>query len=171
MLLGALVGQTGAGDDASEKGFRPLLRDKDLSGWRTESGELLDGKPEAFGGRFALRDGVLEIDPKVKGDVKIFTQGELASDLEIRFEFMPDSKCNNDLFLHGLKFDLKTPDIKNWKEGEWNTFAIVIKGGKAEFRCNGELVRTMTVKGKPTGLGIRAEFGSLKIRHLRVREG
>ncbi|HEX3152432.1 MAG TPA: DUF1080 domain-containing protein [Gemmataceae bacterium] len=163
---------TGRADDFKvEEGFTPLFNGKDLTGWKTEKGESLDGKTEAFNGRFKVADGVLTLDPAVKGDVKIFTAKEFAGNVHIKFEFKPGPKCNNDLFLHGLKFDIKSPDVKNLKEGEWHTFEIVLVGDKAEYKCNGELLKTMAAKGKATGLGIRAEFGAIEFRRLRVKEG
>ena len=168
-LLAAAGGR--ADDFKPEDGFTPLFNGKDMSGWKTEKGESLDGKAEAFGGRFKMADGVLTIDPAVKGDVKVFTARELGKDVHIKFDFKPDAKCNNDLFLHGLKFDLKKPDVKNMKEGEWNSFEVIINGDKAEFRNNGEVLKTVPVKGKVSTFGIRAEFGSMQVRRLRVKEG
>jgi hypothetical protein len=114
---------------------------------------------------------MLTLDPNVKGDVRIETQKEFAKDVHIKFDFMPGEGCNNDLFLRGQKFDLKKPDVKNMKEGEWNSFEIVIAGDKAEFKCNGETMRTATVKGKGTVFGLRAEFGPMQVRRMRVKEG
>jgi len=158
-------------DFKPEDGFVPLFNGKDLTGWKTEKGESLDGKSEAYNGRFRAADGLLTLDPKVKGDVKIFTAGEFGKDVHIKFDFKPGPGCNNDLFLRGLKFDLKTPDVKNLKEGEWNAFEIVIAGDKAEYRNNGETLKTVPVKGKASAFGIRAEFGPMQVRRLRVKEG
>ena len=166
-----VVTATRADDYKPEDGFTSLFNGKDLTGWKTEKGESLDGKTEAYAGRFKMADGVLTIDPSVKGDVKVFTARELGKDVHIKFDFKPDAKCNNDLFLQGLKFDLKKPDVKNMKENEWNSFEIIIAGDKAEFRNNGESLKTMPVKGKASTFGIRAEFGAMQVRRLRVKEG
>jgi hypothetical protein len=160
-----------ADDFKPEDGFVLLFNGKDLAGWKTEKGESLDGKTEAYNGRFKLADGPLTLDPKVKGDVKIFTAREFGKDVHIKFDFKPGPGCNNDLFLRGLKFDLKTPDVKNLKEGEWNAFEIVIAGDKAEYRNNGESLKTVPVKGKASPFGIRAESGPMQVRRLRVKEG
>jgi Domain of Unknown Function (DUF1080) len=160
-----------ADDFKLEDGFTLLFNGKDLTGWKTTKGESLDGKTEAYNGRFKAAEGILTIDPKVKGDVRIETEKEFAKDVHIKFDFLPGEGCNNDLFLRGLKFDLKKPDVKNMKEGEWNSFEIVIAGDKAEFKCNGETIRTATVKGKGTVFGLRAEFGPMQVRRMRVKEG
>ncbi len=159
-----------ADDFKLEDGFS-LLISKDLTGWKTEKGDSLDGKSEAFTSRFTLKDGVLHIDPKVKGDVKIFTTKEFDKDVQIKLDFLPDAKCNNDLFLRGIKFDLSAGNVKDWKVGEWNSLEIILKGDKAEFKLNDKAVKTIATKGKATGFGIRAEFGEMKVRRLRVKEG
>ncbi len=147
-----------------------LLNGKDLTGWKTKEGESLDGKTEAYAGRFTVTDKELVIDPAVKGDKYIYTQAEYAGDITVSFEFKPGDKCNNDLFLRGTKFDLKAgADLKGLKMGEWNTFEIAVKGSKAEFKLNGESVKTMTTMGDKSNFGLRAEFGAIRYRNLVVK--
>jgi hypothetical protein len=158
-----------------EPGYALLLNGKDLSGWKTiapkgKESISLEGKSEAFGGRFKVQAGELILDPKVKGDVRIETEKEFSTDTTIRFEFKPGEGCNNDLFYRGTKFDIKKPDVKNMKDGEWNEFEIIVKDGKAEFRCNGESIKKQTIKGEKSTFGIRAEFGPISIRNLRIKE-
>src|SRR6476661_6635312 len=88
-----------ADDFKPEEGFVLLFNGKDLTGWKTEKGESLDGKAEAYNGRFKMADGLLTLDPKVKGDVKIFTARGFGKDVHIKFDFMPGPGCNNLLFL------------------------------------------------------------------------
>jgi hypothetical protein len=171
LYLAALFTPIARADDFKlEDGFQLLFNGKDLTGWKTTKGESLDGKSEAYGNRFKAADGVLIIDPSVKGDVRIVTVKQFDGDVHLKFDFKPDAKCNNDLFLRGLKFDLKKPDVKNMKEDQWNSFEIVLKGDKAEFKCNGETIKTQTVKGKGSSLEIRAEFGAMQVRRMRVKE-
>lgn len=165
-----------AEDFKPEPGFKLLLNGKNLDGWKTpgakgKAGEPLEGKEEAFKGRFKVKAGELVIDPGVKGDVRIETTQEIAGDVTIRFEFKPDEKCNNDLFFRGQKFDLSKANVKNMKVGEWNPVEITAKGGKVEFKVNGEVIRSANTKLDKSTFGIRAEFGAIQIRHLRVSEG
>jgi hypothetical protein len=177
LLLAALVFtanlcRTARADDFKpEADFKMLFNGQNLDGWKMKKGgDSLDGKTEAANGRFKMVDSVLVLDPKVKGDIIIETAKEFSKDLTIRFEFKPGKGCNNDLFLRGTKFDLKTPDVKNLKENEWNEFEISIRGTKAEFKNNGELQRTQNTKGDKSSFGIRAEFGPIEIRRLRIKE-
>src|SRR5207302_1201024 len=124
---------------ATEKDKRPKdFKGKDLTGWKTlgtkdKPGDSLEGKTEAFNGRFKVKNGELVIDPSVKGDVRIETVKEYVKDVTIKFEFFPDAKCNNDLFFRGEKFDLSKDNVKNIKTGEWNPIEITVKDGKTEF--------------------------------------
>jgi hypothetical protein len=159
-----------ANEFKAEEGFTLLFNGKDLTGWKTTKGESLDGKTEAYAGRFKVADGILTLDPSVKGDVRIATAKEFNGDVHLKFDFMPGPKCNNDLFLRGTKFDLRIEDVKEWKEGEWNTCDLVLKDGKVEFKVNGKTIRTMPAKEKSSPFQLRAEIGPMKVRHMRIKE-
>src|SRR5262249_40492663 len=113
-MLVPLVWSAEADEFKLEPGFTLLFNGKDLSGWKTKKGDSLEGKTEAWNKRFTVSDGKIVIDPAVKGDVIITTAQELAGDVHIKFDFLPGKGCNNDLFFRGLKFDLKTGDVKNF---------------------------------------------------------
>jgi hypothetical protein len=160
-----------ADDFKPEEGFALLFNGKDLSGWQTKQGESLEGKAEAFNKRFTAAEGILRIDDKVKGDVVIQTTRQVGKDATLRFDFFPGPGCNNDLFFRGIKFDIKPSDVKNLKVGEWNEFEIVVTGEKAEFKCNGQSIKSgVGTKGGASPFGIRAEFGAIQFRRIRVKE-
>jgi hypothetical protein len=173
MLSGLLPVSSAAADDFKpEPGFKLLFNGKDLSGWKEKnSGKSLDGKTEAYKGRFKVKDGLVVIDPKVRGDVRIMTERQFAGDVHIKFDYRPGKGCNNDLFLRGHKFDLLKGNVKNLQEGEWNHFDIVIKGDTIEFKNNGEVQRRGKVKKDSTVFEVRAEFGPVEFRHMRVSGG
>jgi hypothetical protein len=172
MIVAVPFCRSNAADDFKpEPGFKMLFNGNNLDGWKMKKGgESLDGKTEAANGRFKVVDGVLVLDPKVKGDIYIETAQEFSKDLVIRFDYKPGKTCNNDLLLRSTKFDIKTPDVKNWKENEWNEFEIVIQGTKAEFKSNGETQKTLTTKGDKSGFVLRAEIGPVEYRRLRIKE-
>ena len=70
----------------------------------------------------------------------------------------------------GQKFDIKS-DIKGYKEDVWNEFEITLTGTKVEFKCNGEVARMANTKVEKSVFGVRAEFGPIQIRKLRVKGG
>lgn len=162
--------------DPKEEGFTQLFNGKDLSGWqiaankdKDKGGESLDKKTETATKRYVVKDGVIVIDPKVKGDMVILTDKKFEKDAHIKLEFKPGKGCNNDLYFRGLKFDIKPEEIKPAKLDEWNTLEIVAKGEEAEVRVNGESVKKLKVKGS-SPFGIRAEGGPIEIRNVRVKE-
>lgn len=176
--LSALVLFVGVLTAADEPGFVPLLG-KDLTGWKAKKGgESFEGKTEAYKGRFTLRDGVLVIDPKVKGDVTLETAREIKGVVVLRFEFKPGKGCNNDLFFRGQKFDIvpesedkKSKGLAGVKLDTWNTMEITVTGDAIEFLANGKSLRKGKTKGAASSFGIRAEFGPIEIRNLRFKEG
>jgi hypothetical protein len=161
----------GADDFKIEPGFTALFNGKDLTGWKIQKGESLDGKTEAAKNRFTVEDGKIVVDFKTKGNVIIETAKDYGKDVHIKFDYLPGKGCNNDLYFRGIKFDIKTPDVKNLKEGEWNEFEIIVKGDQAEFKNNGEVQRAAAAKPGATPLGIRAEFNPIQFRRLRIKEG
>ena len=168
-----LLAVPAAGDDANEPGFKALLNGKDLTGWKTKGkpGESLDGKTEAYKGRFKVTDAKLVIDPAVKGDVRIATAQEFGKETTIRFEFLPGTGCNNDLFLLGSKFDINPAQLKMVKVGEWNAMEIASGGGTTVFKINGETARTEKAKAEKSTFEVRAEFGLIEIRRMRAKTG
>ena len=137
---------------AGADGWSPLFNGKNLDGWKTKEGEALEGKTEAYNGRYKVKDGMLVIDPSVKGDRTIFSTKEFAKDVHIKFEFLPGPGCNNDLFLRGIKFDLVKSNVKNMKEGEWNSLEIIVQGNKIEYKNNGETQRKNDAKTASVGM-------------------
>lgn len=170
-LLVVGFGFATADEPKADPGYTLLFNGKDLAGWKQKgSKDSLEGKTEAFGGRFKVKDGELVIDPSVKGDVRIESEKVFDKDFVIKFEFKPDAKCNNDLFIRGQKFDLSTQNVKNMKEGEWNPVVITMKDGKIEFKVNGESVRSTNTKVEKSTFEIRAEFGAMQVRKFQVKE-
>lgn len=175
VLMFVCGGQIGAAEEFKlEEGFKLLFNGKNLDGWKEASGKnkaALNGQIEAYKGRFKVTNGKLVIDPAVKGDLHLETAQQFGKDVEIRFEFNPGPKCNNDLFLRGTKFDLVpgNKECKSVKQGEWSKCEIVVSGEKIEHRINGATVRTSKA-GKVSTFRIRAEFGSMELRNIRVKE-
>jgi hypothetical protein len=168
VLVAAMTAAAG-GEGKLEPGFTLLFNGKNLDGWKTKSGEALDGKTEAYKGRFKAGDGKLVIDPSVKGDVTIVTAKEFTKDVHIKFEFRAGDKCNNDLYFRGNKFDI-TLKLKGLKADAWNDLDIIARGDTLEFQVNGQAQKASKNKGVGAALGIRAEFGAIEMRNLRVKE-
>ena len=163
-----------ADDFKLEPGFMLLFNGKNLDGWKeaSQKKESLEGKTEAYSGRFKVVEGRLVYDPAVKGDLYIETNKEFGKDVHIKFDFKPGPKCNNDLFLRGSKFDIVpgNKENKDVKEGEWSAFEIVVTGDKIEHKVNGVTARTSKAGEKATPFKLRAEFGAIELKNIRVKE-
>ncbi len=159
-----------------EAGFTRLFNGQNLDGWQTRATgktkpQVLNGKTTAYNGRFVVKDGALVIDPKVKGDRYIETTQSFTGDFTIRYDFKPESGCNNDTLLLGTKFDIRAggkDPIKSVQAGEWNTMEIVVKGSSADFLINGRKTATQKAKARKGSLVLRAEFGAIAYRNIRV---
>lgn len=152
-----------------ETGFTSLFNGKNLDGWKTSNGEALEGKTEAFKGRFKVTDDSIVIDPKIKGNAVINTVKEFGKDAHIKFEFKAGPGCNNDFYFRGLKFDITKAGVKNLKEGEWQTLEIISQGENVEFKSDGATQRTQKAKTDSSPLGVRAEFGPIELRRFRAK--
>lgn len=158
-----------------EQGFTVLFNGKDLGGWKEAGGKkpaALEDKTEAFKGRFKVVKGALVIDPAIKGDRYIETKATFGKDVHVKLDFKPGPKCNNDVFLRGTKFDIVPGNKENKavKEGEWYTLEIVIVGDKVEHRIGGQVVRKSKAGARATPLKLRAEYGAMEVKNIRVKE-
>ena len=188
LLVCAAATVAGAADDFKpEAGFKLVFNGKDLTGWQTRAETkkdkdgnktevkpmALEGRTEAYGHRFAVKDGALVIDYKTKGDKYLETVQKFGGDFTIRYDFKPGEGCNNDTLLLGMKFDIVTSaknTTKGVKLGEWNKMEIVVKSGSADFLVNGEKVATQKLKGEKGPLVLRAEFGPIAYKNIRATE-
>jgi len=159
-----------AGEFKLEPGFTLLFNGKNLDGWQTKGKkESLEGKTEAFKGRFKVVDGVLAFDA---GNVYIETKKEFAKDVHFKFDFKPGPKCNNDILFRGTKFDIipGNKENKDVKEGEWSTFELIATGDKIEHKINGTTARTTKAAAKATEFILRAEIGKMEVKNIRAKE-
>ncbi len=172
LVLTFLISSVCVGEDVQlEPGYKSLFNGKDLTGWKLKSGgESLDGKTETEKKRFQVQDGNLVIDGKARGNMVIETQTQFGGDVHIRFEFMPGENCNNDLYIRGLKFDIKKGAVKKYELGKWHKFEIIIRGKEALFKSDGDTLRVQKTKTDMSPLGVRAEFGAIKYRHLCFKQ-
>jgi hypothetical protein len=179
MFSVALIAQNAlsqGGEFKLEPGFTPLFNGKDLTGWKEKGAKTtLDGKTEAFKGRFKVEGGnlVYVYKDKLKGNNYIETAKEFAKDVHFKFDFKAGKGCNNDILFRGTKFDI-VPDkgeTKAVKEGEWYTYELIATGDKIEHKINGKVARAAKdAKAKAGPIVLRAEFGEIEIKNIRVKE-
>jgi Domain of Unknown Function (DUF1080) len=160
----------------AEPGFTAIFNGKDLTGWRQKSDKApLDGKTEAYMGRHKVEGGSLiyVYKDKLKQNRYIETTKEYAKDAHFKFDFKAGPECNNDILFRGLKFDIVPGkgETKDVKEGEWYTYELIAAGDKVEHKINGKTVRkAQMAKDKSNHFVLRAEFGVIEIKNIRVKE-
>lgn len=165
-----------ADDFKPEPGFTLLFNGKNFDGWKLrgkKEGGDLDGMTEVNKGRFKAVDGSIVIDYKTKGDTYIETKHEFSKDLTIKFEFKPGDGCNNDLLIRGTKFDIVTSakkETKGIKLDQWNEMEITFKDNTATYKSNGETIGTRKITSEKGSFTLRAEFGPIEYRKLRLKE-
>lgn len=166
---------TRAGDKV-EPGFTSIFNGKTFDGWREKGSKTtLEGKTEAHKGRFKIEGGSIHYvyTDTVKGDKYIETTKEFTKDVNFKFDFKAGKGCNNDILFRGTKFDIVPGkgETKDVKEGEWYTFELIATGDKIEHRINGKVARAAKdAKGKAGTIVLRAEFGVIEIKNIRVKE-
>jgi hypothetical protein len=172
-----------------EKGFTSIFNGKDLTGWH-----VMDN------GRFSVKDGVIFLDKGggwLRSD-KQYKDFELR--LEFRFlekgansgifVRANDDKGPNKAYqvqtMDGDSIgdiytrDLAKPTVKRDTDlvkkvfkptGEWQSYAITVKGGHVDVKLNGELITVADgLADQPGYIGPQGEGGRLEFRRLRIRE-
>ena len=175
LALGLVVfaGVRAADEPKTEAGFTALFNGKDFTGWKQQKDSVsLDGKDEAYGKRFIIKDSAIVIDPKVKGDVHIETAKEFSGDVVLKLDFKPGSGCNNDLFFRGSKFDIKSDKgvVVGLKVDEWNKLEMTVTGDQVVYKINGEAQKALKATAPKSTFRIRAEFGPIEIKGVSIKE-
>jgi 3-keto-disaccharide hydrolase len=175
-ILFCPIPMTTGGEFKLEPGFTLIFNGKNLDGWQTKGKkESLAGKTQAYDGRFKVEGGSLHYVymDKIKGDKYIETTKEYAKDLHLKFDFKAGPACNNDILFRGIKFDIipGKGETKDVKEGEWGTYELIATGDKIEHKINGKVARAAKdAKAKASPIILRAEFGVIEIKNIRVKE-
>jgi acetyl esterase/lipase len=167
---------------ADEPGFKPIFNGKDLTGWR-RGGADLAGKAATDDGRFAVKDGLLVINGSKETPprmAEIDTAESYDGDFTLRLEFRASRDANSGLHLRDKAFahQLQIRDyprvgpyknLKNYKDGDWNTIEVVVTGTKARCTCNGELLEAALDIPGHGPLALQSETNVVEYRNVRAR--
>jgi len=181
VVLGSL---TRAGE---EEGFTKLFNGKDLDGWHVMNN-----------GKFSVKDGVILLN---KGGGWLRSDKEYQDfELRMEFRFVSKG-ADSGIFVRAGKegknwpaktFQVQTMDNDSIaglfgggkakrdkaklnkamkKTGEWQTYAITLKGGHGEIVLNGELVTVAEGLDVRKGyIGLQGEGGVLEFKNVRIKE-
>jgi hypothetical protein len=182
LLAAALTGlwaAAGLGADTfePEKGYTSLFNGKDLTGWKAgKNGKVpLDGKTEALGGRFQVKDGIIVANVG-RGIQDLYTVKDYNKDFHLRLEFRAAPRADSGVYIRGKQLQVRDyPTVGPYKtvkfnKGRWNVLDITVKGDKALCKCNGEVVEPAMKVPAKGGIGLQAEVGKFEFRHIQVKE-
>jgi len=172
LLLGVIVGPLGAEDHPkldSADGWKPLLVDRSLSGWKTRGKWKLDDEgvlTRGGGGDIwtveEYGDFILDLEFKVKPDSNSGVGLRVASPapakgrrwytdgaLEVQI-LGPEGHKESERCDCGSMYDLVAPakDMQK-KAGEWNRYTITAKGSRIKVVFNGEKIIDMDLDNWP----------------------
>ena len=160
-----------------EEGYVSLFNGKDLTGWgyRTNS---FDGKTVTDDGRYAVKDGVLVVNPHEPRLIqKIWTTREFPKDFILRLEFRASVNADSGIYIRGPQLQCRDylvagpyKDLKKYKPQDWNEIEVTVTNGVAYCTCNGEVLEA-AMKVPATGpIGFEGDRGQMEYRHVRLKE-
>ena len=158
-----------------EPSFTALFNGKDLTGWHVGK-ENLNGKTASADGRFVVKDGAIKITgaPKIED---IYTTASFDHDFTLTLEFRASANANSGLYIRGKQLQVRDykrvgpyKDLKTYKDGDWNTIEVVVKGEKARCTCNGELLEEALIVPAKGSIGLQSETNVIEYRALRLKE-
>jgi hypothetical protein len=188
----ALTCVAGAQDAKTEEGFTPLFNGKDLGGWHVENNgkfSVKDGVIFLDKGSGWLRsdkeykDFELRLDFRFvspKADSGIFVRaskdGKNWPAKNYQVQTMDNDSIGGVFVAGGLDKAKTKRDTAKMKEvrkktGEWQSYAITVKGDAIEVKLNGETITTGSgLSAQPGHVGLQGEGGQLEFKNIRIKE-
>ncbi len=161
---------------ALEPGFEPLFNETDLTGWHYKDGEPFDGKTSASDGRYTARDGRIVVNPG-KGVAQLWTTREFPHDFHLKLEFRAGVNADSGVFLRKPQLQCRDylvagpfKELKQYKPQDWNELDVVVKGGVATCKCNGEPLPFPAALPATGPIGLEADRGQMEYRRIRIKE-
>lgn len=179
LAMGFFLGTrpTQAGDDFKvEPGYTSLFNGKDLTGWVYKgSKDKLDGKTETSDKRFTVENGVI-VAQEGKGIKDLYTVAEFNKDFNLKLEFRASLKSDSGVYVRGPQLQVRDyirrkerPQLKKFKNDDWNELDITVTGGVVTTNVNGKKLSSkdsleLTFKdGKPVAMLNGQPVGITKI--------
>lgn len=140
--------------------------------------ESFDGKTESSDGRYAAINGrlVVKTPPEGRRIQQLWTIAEFGDDFILKLEFRATPNADSGVFIRQPQlqcrdFLLAGPykELKQFKEGDWNSLIVTVKDGVAHAICNGELL-TDDMQVPETGpIGLEGDRGQMEYRHIQLK--
>lgn len=172
-----------------ETGFTSLFDGKTLEGWHimdkgqfsVKEGMILLNKGGGWLRSdkqykdFELRLDFRFVEEKANSGIFLRANDDKGPNKAYQVQTMDgDSICDiytRDLAKPAVKRDLERLKKAMKPTGQWQTYAIIAKGGHLEVRLNGELITVADgLTDKPGYIGPQGEGGVLEFRDIRIHE-
>ena len=136
-----------------------------------------DGQTSATDGRYVAVGGRLVVTTPSEGRriQQLWTTKEFEGDFTLKLQFRATPNADSGVFVRGPQlqcrdYKLAGPykNLKGYKEGDWNTLVVEIKGETARCTCNGEVIEEafkVPAKGR---IGLEGDRGQMEYRALRI---
>lgn len=174
------------GRDLTGWGFRPTAPRKQPKNpnpnapvfVEIKQAESFDGKQESSDGRYAAINGRLVVKTPSEGRriQQLWTTEEFGDNFILKLEFRATPNADSGVFIRKPQlqcrdFLLAGPykELKQFKEGDWNSLVVTVKDGVAVATCNGELL-TDDMQVPETGpIGLEGDRGQMEYRHIQLK--
>ncbi len=189
-LLAALPAAALAAEEKKDEGWRPLLKGKDLQGWKTDEkvkqhwkvadGILTyDGKDGHLWTDKAFGDFVLKVDWRLpeRGDSGIYLRGKSKSQINIWCNDLGSGE------VWGYRTDKNQPEAirkactpakrADKPVGQWNNFVITMKGDRLTVVLNGvEVISGARLPGVPEKgpIALQHHGDPIEFRNILIKE-
>jgi hypothetical protein len=182
LVAGAAMGR----DEKPDEGFRTLFNGKDLTGWYYRgSKEDLAGKTSTADERVQVKDGaivMMEKDKNGKGGIKdLYTKEMFGKSFHLKLEFRAGLKADSGVYVRGPQLQVRDykrrkerPQLKKFKDDDWNTLDIIVRDGVTTTSVNGrQLTDKDTLELKAAGGKVTATLNGkeVDVKAVQVRKG
>lgn len=136
-----------------------------------------EGKSVTPEGRYLAKNGrlVVTTPPEGRKIQQLYSTQDFSGNFTLKLEFRATPNADSGVFIRDPQlqcrdFPLAGPykELKNFKSGDWNELAVVVKDGIAHCTCNGEVIEE-AMKVPATGpIGLEGDRGQMEYRRLRI---
>ncbi len=138
-----------------------------------------DGKTVTPEGRYLAKNGrlVVTTPPEGRKIQQLYTTQDFSGNFTLKLEFRATPNADSGVFIRDPQlqcrdFPLAGPykELKNFKSGDWNELAVVVKDEVAHCTCNGEVIEE-AMKVPATGpIGLEGDRGQMEYRRIRINQ-
>lgn len=141
--------------------------------------ESFDGKTVSSDGRYEAINGRLVVTTPSEGRriQQLWTREEFGQDFILRLEFRATPNADSGVFIRKPQlqcrdYHLAGPyhDLNGYKQQDWNTLEVTVKGTTARATCNGEVLEEAMEVPASGPIGLEGDRGQIEYRRIRIQK-